>query len=186
LLIFTKMKKEISQKIEIPEGIEIIIEGNIINVKGPQGENRKKFDMKNLQVRKEQNHLAIGCKKATKKEKKRINTMIAHIKNMISGASKKFEYRLKICFSHFPITAEVRGNEIIIKNFLGERADRKLKISDKVNVDINKESITVSSADREIAGQAAADIERATKINKRDRRVFQDGIFIINKAGKEI
>jgi len=180
------MKKEISQKVEIPEGIEMIIEGNVILVKGPQGEDKKKFDLKNLQIHKEGNHLAISCKRATKKEKKMINTMAAHLKNMIDGVSKKFEYVLKICYSHFPITAEVKGNEIIIKNFLGERASRKLKVLKGADIDIDKEIITVKSTDKEIGGQMAADIEKATKVTKKDRRIFQDGIFIINKAGKEI
>lgn len=180
------MKKEISEKIEIPEGIELIIEGNTITIKGPQGENKKKFDLKDLILHKEHSHILISCKKASKKEKKRINTMRAHLKNMMDGVSKRFEYQMKICFSHFPITVEVKANELIIKNFLGERANRKSKILDGANIDLDKEFITVSSVNREIAGQTAANIEKATKVRKRDRRVFQDGIFIISKAGKEI
>lgn len=180
------MKKEILEKIEIPDGIEVVIEGNFIIVKGSQGENKKKFNLKNLQIRKEHNHLTIGCKKATKNEKKRINTLRAHLNNMIEGVSKMFEYQLKICYSHFPITAEVKGKEMIIKNFLGERANRKLKILEGADVDVDKEIIIVKSVNKEIAGQMSADIEKITKINKKDRRVFQDGIFITSKAGKEI
>jgi large subunit ribosomal protein L6 len=180
------MKKEISEKIEIPEGIEFSVEGNIFAIKGPQGENKMKFDLKDLVIHKEHNHILISCKKATKKEKKRINTLRAHLKNMIDGVSKRFEYQLKICFSHFPITVEIKNNELIIKNFLGERANRKSKILKGANLDIDKEMITVSSINKEIAGQTAANIEKATKVRKRDRRIFQDGIFMINKAGKEI
>lgn len=183
---FTKMKKEISEKIEIPEGIEVVIEGNTIIIKGPQGENKKKFDLKNLILHKEHNHILVSCKKASKKEKKRINTLMAHLKNMIDGVSKRFEYKMKICFSHFPITAEIKNNELIIKNFLGERANRKSKILKGADLDVGKEYITITSVSKEIAGQTAANIEKATKIRKRDIRVFQDGIFITSKAGKEI
>jgi large subunit ribosomal protein L6 len=180
------MKKELSQKIEIPENTEIILEGNVIIIKGAHGENKRKLDLKELEIHKEGNHITLSCKKATKKEKKRINTGIAHIRNMIKGVSKKFEYQMKICFSHFPITAEVKGNELIIKNFLGEKQNRMSKIPKGAEVNVNKDIITIESINKEIAGQTAANIETATKIRNRDKRVFQDGIFIINKAGKEI
>lgn len=180
------MRREIMQEVEIPEGVEVVIEGNLVTVKGPEGENQRKLNFRNLDVKKEGNKIIMDCKKATKKEKKTMNTTRAHLKNMIEGISKKFEYTLKICFSHFPITAEVHGDELIIKNFLGERANRRTSIPKGAEVKVNKEMITITSTDREIAGQAAANIERATKVSKRDRRVFQDGIFIITKAGKEI
>jgi len=180
------MKREITQKIKIPENVEVTLEGGNVHVKGPQGDIKRKFNIKDLEVKKEENHIVISCKKATKKEKKRINTMRAHLNNMIHGVSSKFEYQLKIVFSHFPITAEVKGNELQIKNFLGEKQNRKAKIPHGAEVNVNKEFITITSINKEIAGQAAANIETATKIRKRDIRVFQDGIFLINKAGKEI
>ena len=177
------MKKEIFQEIEIPEGIEAVIEGNMIKIKGPQGENRKKFNTTNLVFEKKDNKIIIGSKKATKKEKKMMNTIKAHIKNMISGVQKKFEYELKICFSHFPASVEIKGNEALIKNFLGEKTPRVVRLPEGIDIKLEKDIIKISSADREIAGQAAADFEVATRISKRDRRTFQDGIFMITKAG---
>jgi len=180
------MRKEIFQKIEIPEGVEIHIAGDAITVKGKEGENKRSFDLGGLVFEKEGNTVRIGHKKSTKKEKKMINTIVAHIKNMIKGVQKKFEYKLKIVFCHFPITVEIKGREVLIKNFLGEKTPRKTQIPEGVDVKVDKDIITINSTDKELAGKAAANFETATRIRMRDRRVFQDGIFMTNKAGREI
>jgi large subunit ribosomal protein L6 len=180
------MKKEFFSEIEIPEGVEANIEDSTLSVKGPEGENKRTFNTHKLEFAKKDSKIVIGNKKATKVEKKMTNTISAHIKNMIKGVQEKFEYKLKVVFSHFPITAEVQGNKIIIKNFLGEKIPRECSIPEGAEVKIEKDIITVSSIDKETAGQAAANLESVTKIRMRDRRVFQDGIYIINKAGREL
>tara|TARA_Y100000310_G_C20610646_1_gene777806 strand:- start:731 stop:1273 length:543 start_codon:yes stop_codon:yes gene_type:complete len=180
------MKKEIFQTIEIPEGIEIKIVGNMLRIKGEKGEIERKFALKNISLEKKGDSIIIGSKKATKSEKKIINTSFSHIKNMIKGVKEGFEYKLKICSSHFPISIEIKNKEAIIKNFLGEKISRKSKILDNVEVAINKDIITVFSYNKELAGQTSANFEKATRITGKDRRIFQDGIFITSKAGKEI
>lgn len=180
------MKKELFQEIEIPKGIGVRIDDSTISIKGPEGENERTFNKNKLVFEVKDNKILVGKKIATKKEKKIINTLTAHIKNMVRGVQKKFEYKLKVCSTHFPISLELEGNKISIKNFLGEKIPRNVKILDGSEVKIDGEIITVISSNKEIAGQTAANFEAATKIKKRDRRIFQDGIFIINKSGKEI
>ena len=181
-----KMKKELFVTVDIPEGVEVKVDGDIVETKGVAGENKKEFDATNLILEKKDNQIIIGNKKATKREKKMMNTLAAHIRNMIKGVQEKFEYHLKICFSHFPMTAEVKGNEVLIKNFLGEKIPRKLKIPEGAEVKVDKNIITVISVDKEIAGQAAANFEKATKVPMKDRRIFQDGIYITDKAGRKM
>lgn len=183
---FIKVKKELSQKIEIPEGVEVDIEGRTLNVRGPEGENKRNFNFGKLNIEKNDRTITIGNKKSTKIEKKMMNTIVSHIKNMIKGVQEKFEYRLKICFNHFPITVEIKDNEAVIKNFLGEKVPRKMKIHKGVDIKIDRDIIIINSINKELAGQTAADFESATKIRKRDRRIFQDGIYIINKNNREI
>ena len=77
------------------------------------------------------------------------------------------------------------NNEIIIKNFLGEKQDRIVKLIEGVNVKIDKETIELDSIDIEKAGQCAANIEKAAKVRNKDRRIFQDGIFIIEKPRRK-
>lgn len=180
------MRKEIFQEIEIPEGINAELNGKTLKVIGIEGENQRKLSSKGIKLEKKGSKIIVGSKTATKNEKRMINTIAAHIKNMINGVQKKFEYKLKIAYSHFPMTVEVKENEAVIKNFLGEKVPRKLRIMKGSDVKIDGNIITVTSASKETAGQTSANFERATRIRLRDRRVFQDGIFMINKAGKEI
>src|SRR6056297_2785465 len=180
------MRQDYFKEIEIPEGVEVSIEGGLLGLKGPEGENKREFPLRNLQLEKKDNKVVIGKKGSTKREKKLINSMKAHIENMVKGVQEKFEYSLKVCSSHFPMTVEASGREVTIKNFLGEKKTRKTKIKEGTEININKETIKIKSTNKEVAGQAAATIERATQLRKKDRRVFQDGIYITNKAGKEI
>ncbi|MEK6757645.1 MAG: 50S ribosomal protein L6 [Nanoarchaeota archaeon] len=180
------MRKELFQKIDIPEGIEVHIEGTSLTVKGREGENKKTFKIGKLDFEKKGNQIVIGSKTSTKKEKRLMNTLKSHVENMIKGVQEKFEYKLKICFSHFPMTVSTQGDEVTIKNFLGEKISRKFKIPNGAKVEVGKDLVTITSTNKELAGQAAANFEASTKVGKRDRRIFQDGIFIINKAGKEI
>lgn len=186
LITSKEKRKELFEKIKIPDGVEVEIDNGRVVVKGKNGINERKFSLAGLTLEKKENEIIIGTEKATKKEKMKIYTIAAHIKNMIRGVQEKFEYELKICFSHFPISVEVKENEVSIKNFLGEKVPRKTKLPNNVDVKVEKDIIKISSTNIEAVGQAAANLERVTKISKRDRRVFQDGIFIISKCGKEI
>ena len=180
------MRREFYKKVEIPGGVEAEIEGGTVIIRGPEGENKRHFSIEGIEMKKSGNEISIGSKVTTKKEKKVINTTVAHIKNMINGVQKKFEYELKAVFSHFPMTLEAKGKEVLIKNFLGEKTPRKALMPEGIQLEINGNAIKISSTDKELAGQAAAKLETATRIRARDKRVFQDGIFMIKKAGREI
>ena len=184
--LFLLMRKELFVEIEIPEGVEVNLEGANLKVKGTEGENSKRLNLNKLDFKVQDGKIVMGSKKATKREKKLMNANAAHIKNLIKGVQEKFEYALKIVFHHFPITVDVEGNKATIKNFLGEKIPREVRIPEGAEVKVNKEIITVTSLDKEIAGQAAANFEKSTKVRMRDRRIFQDGIFITNKAGREM
>lgn len=181
-----KMKKPLYQTIEIPEGLEVKIEDGEVIVKGPKGEVTREFNFENLSVEKKEDKIKIGNEKSTKKEKRMMNTIAARLRNMIKGVQEPFEYKLKVTSSHFPISVKIEGNEAIIKNFLGEKIPRKLNIPEGVEVKIDRDIISIVSCNKESAGQAAANFEVATKIKGRDKRIFQDGIWILDKAGREI
>ena len=114
-----------------------------------------------------------------------LNTTNAHINNMVRGVTDGFTYELKICSGHFPMTLKKEGEEVVISNFLGEKIPRRSKIVQGADLEIKGDLIIVKSPDTEKAGQTAANLEKATFITKRDRRVFQDGCYIISKPTKK-
>ena len=179
-------KLNIRDKIEVPEGIEIAIDETSITIKGPKGEITRRSFYPGLKIIKEESSISFEIKNASKREKMMMKTLEAHVKNMIEGVKEGFVYKLKICSGHFPMSVNHEGNQIVIKNFLGERIPRISKILENVSVKIEKDIIELSSHNKEAVGQTAANLENATKIKNRDRRRFQDGIFIIEKSGVEI
>ncbi len=179
-------KKEIKAEIEIPDGITVEIKESIVIFKGKAGEVSKKLSNPNIKISKENNKIIIKTIKSTKREVKLVKTFTAHLKNMIKGSSEGCSYVLKVCAKHFPMSVSVKGNEFIVKNFFGEKIPRVLKIKQEANVKVEGDQVIVESANKEIASQVAADIEQLTRRTKYDTRIFQDGIWIINKDGKEI
>ncbi|HDL15060.1 MAG TPA: 50S ribosomal protein L6, partial [Euryarchaeota archaeon] len=76
---------------------------------------------------------------------------------------------------------KVKGNEVIVENFLGERVPRKTEIFGICKVKVKGQEVTVEGINKEDVGQTAARLEQLTKIKGKDRRIFQDGIYLIEK-----
>lgn len=180
------MKKELFKKIEVPEGVTVNVDGTKITAKGPEGEFSRDFNLGKVKIELKENEVVLGQKNTTKNEKKVMNSIAAHIKNMVKGVNKKFEYQLKICYGHFPFTVRQDGDKIFIKNFLGEKVERVVQLPKGIDIEIKKEIITIKSINKELAGQASANFEKTTRVRGRDRRIFQDGIYIIEKDGKKM
>ncbi len=187
-LTVIKMAKKIHVgRIKIPEGTEINIDGNTISVKGKKGELKRTFTNPRILLEKEEDNVVIKCREDLKflsKDKMFINTFRAHIKNLFKGANEGFSAKLKICSGHFPMNVSISGNILSIKNFLGEKTPRTVRLFEGVKVEITGDEISVRGLDKEVVGQTAAKIEQTTRITNRDRRIFQDGCFIIKKPGE--
>jgi len=181
-----KTRKDFAAEIMIPAGIEANIEGNIITMK--KGNNQvKTIIAKEVKMTKDSDKIILIVKKAKKFVRRNFGTAKSHIRNMIEGLDKGFEYELEICNVHFPITViyDKAKKEFLIKNLLGEKAPRVLKAKDNIEVEIKAPKIKIKSYDLYAAGQTAADLEKKARIRNRDRNKFQDGIFITKKPGVE-
>ena len=80
----------------------------------------------------------------------------------------------------------INNSELIVKNFLGEKVPRTLKLKPGAEVKVEGDLIVVESPSKEIAGQVSADIEQLTRRTGYDSRIFQDGIWIVSKGDKEV
>jgi large subunit ribosomal protein L6 len=181
------MKHDILEAVaDCPDGIEVSLKDKIVTVKSKRGEISRSFVNPKVSVKIDGKNVVFWAEKATKREKKLMNSFRAHVLNMFRGIANGHTYKLKVCSGHFPVTVSVQGKDLTVKNFLGERFPRKLKIKDNVTVKVEGDMITVDSNYKELAGQTAADIEQLTKVRGRDLRIFQDGIWIIHKDGKDI
>ena len=178
--------KLMKTEIEIPEGITCNIENSIVKIKGEKGEVVKSFLHPRVSLKSEGNKITLESNNGTKKEKTMHNTFRAHLRNMFKGAAEGHTYKLKICSGHFPMNVALNNNQLIIKNFLGEKVPRVLDIKEGAEVKIDGDQIVVTSISKETAGQVAADIETLTRVKGRDLRIFQDGIYITEKDGKQL
>ena len=173
---------EISKTIQVPDGVEVKVEGRKVTVNGAKGTLKRDFSYVPISIDSESDKaVRVWAEWPRKKEASLVGTIYSHIQNMITGVEKGFSYKLKIVFSHFPISVKVQDKSVSIENFTGERRARIAKIIGDVKVKVESEDITVEGINLENVSQTAANIEQATKVKKKDPRVFLDGIYVYER-----
>ncbi len=95
--------------------------------------------------------------------------------------TKGYLYRMKVVFAHFPVTVKVKGDTVGVENFMGERSARSAKIVGDCKVSVEGDDIIIKGVSLEDVGQTAANLEQATKIKRKDQRIFLDGIYVYEK-----
>lgn len=173
---------KMSVDVSVPSEVELKIEDGLITLTGPKGSLKRAMSYPGVKIVQKEGNVVFSAKSNKKTVKAILGTFGAHLNNMVKGVTKGFEYRLKTVFSHFPITVKQAGSEITINNFLGEKTPRKSRVMGDCKVAIKGDSVTVSGTNIEDVAQTAANIELATKVKGRDRRVFQDGIYLVAKG----
>lgn len=173
---------EISRTIEVPDDVELTLEKRKVTVKGEKGTLTRDFSYIPISIEaKDDKTVRIWAEWPRKKEASLVGTVNSHIQNMITGVEKGFLYKLKIVFSHFPISVKVQDKIVLIENFTGERRPRKAKIIGDVKVKVESEDVTVEGINLEDVSQTAANIEQATKVKNKDPRVFLDGLYVYER-----
>ncbi|MFW9793161.1 MAG: 50S ribosomal protein L6 [Candidatus Thorarchaeota archaeon] len=175
------------QRIEIPSECQVSLDEKTITVNGPKGSLVRSFSEPQTHIRIDGNELIAATYINRKKSRALVGTVIAHVRNMLIGVQHGYEYEMKIVYSHFPITVEVKDKTVIIKNFIGERGVRTARLIGNVEVRTTEDEVFISGINIEHVSQSAANIQQACKIRDKDRRIFLDGIYIIRKRkGEEV
>ncbi len=155
-----------------------------LTVDGPNGSVTRRLWYPDVTVSVDGDEIVIATESEDAKTNSTVGTFESHIENMFHGVTEGWEYEMEVFYSHFPMQVNVQGDEVVIENFLGEKAPRRTTIHGETQVDVSGEEITLSGPDIEAVGQTAADIEQLTRVTDKDIRVFQDGAYITNKPNR--
>lgn len=171
-------------ELQIPNGVTIMVSDGSVEVKGKNGTSVKKFSRKFLSVKSAGEKLMIEAtseKKLNKKAKLAEKAVTTEIKNAIDGVEKGIEKKLQIVTAHFPISLEVKGDRLMIKNIFGERYPRSAQIIGDTKVEVKGTDVKIRGVDPYDIGQTIANIKRTCYAGSHDSRVFQDGLYIVKE-----
>ncbi|MFC6989337.1 50S ribosomal protein L6 [Haloplanus sp. GCM10025708] len=168
-------------EIDIPDDVTAEVDHLELTVSGPNGSVTRRLWYPDVAVSVEDDSVVIEADAEDAKTNATVGTFESHVENMIYGVTEGWEYKMEVFYAHFPMQVDVQGDEVVIENFLGEKAPRRADVRGDTEVQVDGEELTLSGPDKEAVGQTAADIEQLTRVKDKDTRVFQDGVYITEK-----
>ncbi|EFJ42001.1 component of cytosolic 80S ribosome and 60S large subunit [Volvox carteri f. nagariensis] len=180
-----------SRTLPVPDGISIEVKGRAVRVKGPRGTLTR--DFKHLAVDMfltEQDGakvLQVDCHFGKKKRLASIRTVCSHVKNMFTGVTKGFEYKMRLVYAHFPININIenQGKKVEVRNFLGEKRVRVVNMLEGVKIarsDGVKDELVLTGNNLENVSRSAALVSQSCRVRVLDIRKFLDGIYVSEKG----
>lgn len=140
------------QIIEIPDGVEVKLDKNILIVRGPKGELKRKINKKiKLDINQDI--------KVSSQDSALWGLYRSLINNMVIGVAKGFEKKLEIVGIGYK--GEIKNNKLIMG--LGYSHPVEMSIPKELEVKIDKNIISVSGIDNQLVGQFAANTKKQRK-----------------------
>ncbi|KAK9474790.1 60S ribosomal protein uL6 [Dipodascopsis tothii] len=179
------------ENLEIPEGVTVSIKSRIVVVTGPRGTLTKNLRHINLAFTKiSSNVIKLTVHHGDRKHVAALRTIKTLIKNMITGVTKGYKYKMRYVYAHFPINVNVlnEGTLVEIRNFLGEKRVRQISVLEGVSVEVSstqKDELVLSGNSLENVSQSAADIQQICRVRNKDIRKFLDGIYVSERGNIE-
>ncbi|WP_134671357.1 50S ribosomal protein L6 [Halorussus marinus] len=168
-------------ELEIPDEVTAEMDHLELTVEGPNGAVTRRLWYPDVTVETDDGSVVIESEENDAKTNATVGTFESHVRNMFHGVTEGWEYTMEVFYSHFPMQVRAEGDEVVIENFLGEKAPRRTDVHGDTTVDVDDEVVRLSGPSIEDVGQTAADIEQLTRVQDKDTRVFQDGVYITEK-----
>jgi large subunit ribosomal protein L6 len=168
-------------ELQIPDDVSAEMDHLTLTVEGPNGSVSRRLWYPDVAVSVSDGAVVIETDEEDAKTTATMGTFESHVRNMFHGVTEGWEYKMEVFYAHFPMQVSVEGDQVLINNFLGEKAPRRAKIRGDTEVQVDGEEVTLSGPNKEHVGQTAADIEQLTRVKDKDTRVFQDGVYITEK-----
>ena len=183
------MKIQSVDKISIPEKVTVSVSGRKVTVKGPRGELTKDLHHLNLDLRVDMKRKSFTAIRwfGKRADNATINTGLSLVRNMITGVTKGYKYKLRFASAHFPINVTAEGQTVEIRNFLGEKRVRRKAVHPNVkvyrtDVKVMKDELVLEGNSVEEVSQEAAQIHQLCLVKNKDIRKFLDGIYVQTKT----
>ncbi|MCK4386775.1 MAG: 50S ribosomal protein L6 [Candidatus Pacebacteria bacterium] len=146
------------QQLKIPEKTEVILSDDIILVRGPLGELKRKLRPE-IKVEIRDGLVSVNPTEESVLAKALWGTYASHISNMIKGVNHFYEKKLIIEGVGFK--AELKGDKLVMN--LGFSHPVEIDIPKDLTITVEKNTITVSGIDKELVGQWAAKVRSKKK-----------------------
>lgn len=157
-------------------------------MKGPRGTLTRNLRHSQIDIRHvEDSRLRVDVWHGSRKETAKINTVCSMIKNLITGVTVGFRYKLRFVYAHFPINVTCADDKksVEIRNFLGEKRVRRVEMKGDVtcyrSTDV-KDELIVEGSDIGLVSQCAAMVHHVCLVKRKDIRKFLDGIYVSHKG----
>lgn len=166
--------------IDIPSGVTITVDSDVIAVKGPKGELTVPH-LSDVTVKQVENQIIVTRKDDERIAKAQHGLQRALLNNAVEGVTKGFEKKLEVNGVGFRVG--MNGSDLEMS--LGFSHPVKYKAPEGVQITTNKMEITVSGIDKQQVGQAAAEIRSLKKPEPyKGKGIKYAGEQILRKAGK--
>ena len=171
--------------IDVPDGVDVKVQGNLITVKGSKGELKWSF-ARGMKVSHADKVITVERESESKEHRALHGTTRSIIANMVTGAN--VGYKRDLVISGVGYRAQVQGQKI---NFtLGYSHAVEFSLPDGITAEVDKKqtSLTLHGIDKHLIGQVAANIRSLRKPNAYKGKGIKDAEerlkLKVGKAGK--